>query len=157
MERDLPDWRIQNRLVAGPAVRVFAGTIDDAVVGFAVVAVHGSGLSLAGTIEGIYVEPEARELGVGEALLDAVIAWCRSLGCRALDGTALPGDRATKNFLRPSGWLPGPSPRHGRWWTVTMVRTSGPDQRPCHFGARFSMKAVRPSFTSSERSTRPKA
>ena len=50
-----------------------------------------------------HVEPEAREVGLGEELLDAVIAWSRARGCSTLDAVALPGDRHTKNFFETFG------------------------------------------------------
>ena len=52
-----------------------------------------------GVLDDIYVEPEAREVGVGEALMDAVEAWCRGRGCIGIDSLALPGNRETKNFF----------------------------------------------------------
>jgi ribosomal protein S18 acetylase RimI-like enzyme len=53
----------------------FVGTIDDVVVGFASVDVEvladGSPL---GVVTSIYVDPGAREVAIGEALIDEVIA-----------------------------------------------------------------------------------
>ncbi len=52
------------------------GTIDDVVVGYAVAAVEvvADGGRLA-RLTDLYVEPGAREVGVGELLLDTVLAW----------------------------------------------------------------------------------
>jgi hypothetical protein len=41
---------------------------------------------------------------VGRALLDALVAWFETTGCRGVDINALPGDRATKNVLEASGF-----------------------------------------------------
>jgi len=53
--------------LAGADTLVLAGTIDDAVVGYAVAAteVLSDGSLLARLID-LYAEPEAREVGVGE-------------------------------------------------------------------------------------------
>ena len=86
--------------VDDPSVLVLAGTIDDAVVGYAAVRTEAlrDGRTL-GVITDVYVEPEARAVGVGERLLDAVLAWCSEQGCSGVDALALPGNRETKNFF----------------------------------------------------------
>lgn len=83
---------------------VLAGTVDDVVVGYAVVRASrfADGAELA-VIDDVYVEPGAREVGVGEALLDACIEWARARGCVGVDSLALPGMRATKNFFEAAG------------------------------------------------------
>ena len=88
-----------------PDTRVLCGTIDEAVIGYAVVRVEplrdGGRL---GVLDDIFVEPEAREVGVGEALVDDVIDWCREAGCIGIDSSALPGNRSTKNFFETFGF-----------------------------------------------------
>ena len=83
---------------------VAVGTIDGTVVGYGLVRVErlGDG-SLLGVLDDIYVDPGARSIGVGEALMDHLIAWCRAHGCFGVDSLALPGDRATKNFFESFG------------------------------------------------------
>ena len=49
----------------------------------------------------MYVTPEARELGFGDALLE--LATGRPLGAAVLEGEALPGDRHTKNLYERAG------------------------------------------------------
>jgi GNAT superfamily N-acetyltransferase len=84
---------------------VLAGTIDDAVVGYAVVRTEPlRDGRLLGVLTDVYVEPEARAVGVGEVLVDAVLDWCRAQGCTGVDGLALPGNRATKNFFETFGF-----------------------------------------------------
>jgi GNAT superfamily N-acetyltransferase len=78
-------WSLSTRF-GSPDVVVLAGLIDEAVIGYAVV----SSASTAARIEAIYVEPEARQLGVGEELLNQAIAWARNRNCTTLDAVALP-------------------------------------------------------------------
>ena len=56
---------------------VLVGTLDDRVVGYGIVQVEqlrdGSRL---GVIDEIYVEPEARAVGVGEVLVERLVAFC---------------------------------------------------------------------------------
>ncbi len=88
-----------------PAQLLLVGTVDDTVVGYALVEVgplqDGEPL---GVIREIYVEPEARSIGVGECLIDDVLAWCRTQGCVGVDALALPGNRQTKNFFETFGF-----------------------------------------------------
>lgn len=80
------------------------GTLDGTVVGYGVVRVERlSDGGLLGVIDDIYVDPGAREVGVGEALMAHLLDWCRARGCEGVDSLALPGDRATKNFFESFG------------------------------------------------------
>jgi GNAT superfamily N-acetyltransferase len=84
---------------------VVVGSLDEAVVGFALcryldLGEHGR----RGTLDACYVEPGARELGLGRMLLDASVTWFKESGCRGADGTALPGDRGAKNFFEAAGF-----------------------------------------------------
>lgn len=92
-------------LIAGDDSRVFVGTIDGSVVGFAALEFEdlrdGSHL---GRLREIYVEPGARCVGVGEALIADVEAGCVERGCVGIDALALPGQRATKNFFEGAGF-----------------------------------------------------
>jgi ribosomal protein S18 acetylase RimI-like enzyme len=81
------------------------GRIDDVVVGFGAVVVEPlrSGARLA-VITDLFVEPEAREVGVGEALITALVEHGGALGCIGVDASALPGHRAAKNFFETHGF-----------------------------------------------------
>jgi len=84
---------------------VLVGTLDDVVVGFATVTTERlRDGAVLGVVGDLFVEDEARGVGVGEALMDAVLAWCSERGCQAVDALALPGDRSTKNFFEGSGF-----------------------------------------------------
>ncbi|HXQ60838.1 MAG TPA: GNAT family N-acetyltransferase [Acidimicrobiales bacterium] len=93
-----------DRLMADPRRRVLVGTVDGAVVGLALGRVDAVGEAPIGIIDACYVEPPARGVGVGRALLDNLVAWFTASGCRGVDVTALPGDRSTKNFLEGAGF-----------------------------------------------------
>lgn len=84
---------------------VWAGTIDDSVVGYAVAAIEEvrHGVRLA-RIEALFVEQGARGVGVGAAMIAAILEWSVTKECTGVDAWALPGDRNTKNFFEGSGF-----------------------------------------------------
>jgi len=92
-----PDW-------ASAIARrdVFVAELADPVpvlAGYLVLDVAGA----VATVDQVYVSPEARELGFGDALLAA--AWSRAAdaGAAILEGHALPGDRHIKNLYERAG------------------------------------------------------
>jgi GNAT superfamily N-acetyltransferase len=90
--------------LASPDHEVVAGTLDDVVVGYGLVRVeHLDDGSLLGVVDDIYVDPGARAVGIGEALMNHMLDWCRERGCFGVDSLALPGDRHTKNFFESFG------------------------------------------------------
>jgi GNAT superfamily N-acetyltransferase len=91
--------------LADPRVRILAGTIDDVIVGYAAVRIEDlrDGTRL-GVVDDIYVEEEARGVGLGESMMNDLIAWCVDQGCFGMDAMALPGHRSTKNFFEDSGF-----------------------------------------------------
>jgi ribosomal protein S18 acetylase RimI-like enzyme len=54
-------------------------------------------------IRQIFVHPGAREIGLGELLVETTAAMCAQRGNRRLDAHALPGDRETKNLFERLG------------------------------------------------------
>lgn len=83
---------------------VVVGTFDGSVLGYAATRLQPlNDGALLGVIDDVFVEPGGRGVGVGEAMLDAVLAWCRDRGCLGVDALALPGNRATKNFFESFG------------------------------------------------------
>lgn len=101
-----PEPRAPELLAAldDPTREVAVGTLDGTVIGYGLVHVErlDDGGAL-GVIDDIYVDPGARAVGVGEALMDHLLAWARAQGCFGVDSLALPGDRATKNFFESFG------------------------------------------------------
>ncbi len=92
-------------MAGGPQLAA-VGTLDGVVVGYAVVRAEivADGGSLA-VIEDLYVEPGARGVGVGEALMDLILGWATEHGCFGVDSIALPGNRETKNFFESFGMV----------------------------------------------------
>jgi GNAT superfamily N-acetyltransferase len=56
-------------------------------------------------IRALYVEPEAREVGAGEALVEAACAFATRAGAGGIDAYALPGAREVKNFFESAGFV----------------------------------------------------
>jgi GNAT superfamily N-acetyltransferase len=73
--------------------------LDGFVVGYLELGVTGD----IAFVRQVYVQPEARELGFGDGLLDAARQEALRHGCSALEGFALPGDRETKNLYERAG------------------------------------------------------
>lgn len=102
--RDPLDVSLQEQ-IADPRRAVLVGTIDEVVVGYGTGRVEDlAGGERLGVVEDLFVEPGARQVGVGEALVDALTGWFRGAGCTGADAFALPGARATKNFFEESGF-----------------------------------------------------
>ncbi|HXX90641.1 MAG TPA: GNAT family N-acetyltransferase [Acidimicrobiales bacterium] len=92
------------RLLADDRRRVLVGLLEGHVVALGVGRVDEVGEASIGVIDGCYVEPAARQLGIGRALVEALVASFRAAGCRGVDVAALPGDRDTKNLLEGAGF-----------------------------------------------------
>lgn len=87
-----------------PDTLVLVGTIDEAVVGYAVTTIEDvADEGRLAVVRDLYVEPGARGVGVGAATMGAVLAWAGERGCIGVDALALPGSRATKNFFEGFG------------------------------------------------------
>jgi GNAT superfamily N-acetyltransferase len=78
---------------------VLVGTIGDVTVGYLCGGIDND----RATVHELFVEPDARGVGVGHALIGAAATWAATAGCRHLDAAALPGDRGTKNFFEAHG------------------------------------------------------
>jgi GNAT superfamily N-acetyltransferase len=82
------------------------GTLDDVAVGVAVARLDElPDSSRLATVEVLYVDPSAREVGVGEKLLAAVVDWAARRGATGVDVRVLPGMRVSKSFLESSGFV----------------------------------------------------
>ena len=95
-------------LLDDPMALVIVGSIDQQCLGF-LVARTGMLLPQAGdeqiaTIELVFVSLEAREVGVGEAMLELTLSTLRKRGLRRFDARVLPGHRLAKNFFEAGGF-----------------------------------------------------
>lgn len=100
-EHDPFDW---STLVASPDAAVFVAELrtgpgQPVLVGYGVV----ERVAPVAMIRQVFVEQPARELGFGDALLEALVEWGRASGCEYVEGLALPGDRHTKNLYERAG------------------------------------------------------
>jgi ribosomal protein S18 acetylase RimI-like enzyme len=93
------------QLLARTDAYMAIGTIDTTPVGYGVVEIEAlrDGTKL-GVISELYVDVEARSVGVGEAIALLLVEFCTAAGCIGIDATALPGNRAAKNFFERAGF-----------------------------------------------------
>lgn len=96
------------RLLADPDGVVVLGELDGYPFGFASARVEeilpqAKGEKV-GSIRLIYVEPEAREVALGEEIRDYVIDVLRQRGISKFDAHVLPGHRLAKNFFEAGGF-----------------------------------------------------
>ena len=80
------------------------GTLDDWVAAVALCRIDRGGGGRRGVLDVCFVEPGAREVGLGHLLLEHALDWFTVSGCEGVDGTALPGDREAKNFFESAGF-----------------------------------------------------
>jgi GNAT superfamily N-acetyltransferase len=73
---------------------VLVSTIDGVAVGYLRLHVADDVVY----VDDVFVHPDAREVGCGDALLAAAIDHGVAAGARRIEAEALPGDRDTKNL-----------------------------------------------------------
>ena len=104
-------WPPRGRLTAAVEAEdtiVVVGTYDDVVFGYGVAVIEPllDG-GLLGDLKDFAVEPDARSVGIGEAMMNELVDRLRARGCYR--------DR-----------LPGPARRSGNEELLRVVRTQGP-------------------------------
>jgi ribosomal protein S18 acetylase RimI-like enzyme len=87
---------------------VVIGELDDYPLGFSWARVEQilpqAGGAEVGSIRLIYVDPEAREVAIGEEMRDYVMDMLRKRGISRFDAHVLPGHRLAKNFFEAGGF-----------------------------------------------------
>jgi GNAT superfamily N-acetyltransferase len=87
---------------------VYVGEIDGYPAGFAIARIEDllpqGGGEMVGSFRFIFTELEAREVGVGEALLTRAMDELRAAGVCRFDAHVLPGHRLAKNFFEAGGF-----------------------------------------------------
>ena len=95
-----PEWRAIGAGGAAPGTsHVLVADLDGVPVGY---LVHERDGDVARVVD-VYVRPEARELGFGDALLAMAVEHARASGATWFEAQALPGDRDTKNLYERAG------------------------------------------------------
>ena len=79
------------------------GSIDETVVGYALAEVRKTSSGQLCMIDELLVDPAARAVGVGSAMLESVLEWAIANDCQAIESQVLPGNRAAKNFFERLG------------------------------------------------------
>ena len=107
-ESDDPGTLVDRWITGGADRSLLVGVFSGAIVGLAageVVATepNATGRRL-GRVDLCYVEPEARQVGVGASLVAALLSWFGERDCTDVDALALPGDRSTKQLLETAGF-----------------------------------------------------
>jgi GNAT superfamily N-acetyltransferase len=93
-------------MVAADTACVMVGFIDAEPLGVLLADVDldwATSEAVLATVRELFVVADARGVGLGEAMMNATIDWATARGCVGIDGYALPGDRATKNFFETFG------------------------------------------------------
>jgi ribosomal protein S18 acetylase RimI-like enzyme len=94
--------------VDDPGTHLLVGEIEGTVFGFLLARAEPllpqAGGERVGVIRLIYVEPDAREVAVGEAMREAVMDTFRAEGIKKFDAHVLPGHRLAKNFFEAGGF-----------------------------------------------------
>lgn len=85
------------------AHHILVGTFDGEVVGIAAGHCTSGASAPLGVVDVVFVEPEARGVGIGTALVQELLEWFHAAGCRGVDAPALPGDRASKQLFESFG------------------------------------------------------
>jgi L-amino acid N-acyltransferase YncA len=93
-------WRVR---LADPGWATLVAEVESVVVGVLTMRLPGGYRRDVAVIDLLYVTPGAREVGLGEALLEAAVAGARGAGAREIEASALPGDRESKNLFERAG------------------------------------------------------
>ncbi len=94
--------------VADPDVITLIGTVDDYPFGFLLARseplLDQAAGERVGAIRLIFVDHEAREVAVGEAMREMTMDLLRERGITKFDAHVLPGHRLAKNFFEAGGF-----------------------------------------------------
>ena len=104
--RALPAHESLTAALTDPDQFLVVGLIDDVVLGYAAARIDQvDDETRLAIVDDVYVDIDARGVGIGHAVLDSVIGWARDRGCTGVDGRVLPGNRAGKNFFETAGMV----------------------------------------------------
>ena len=80
---------------------VVVGGVDGVVLAW--LSVVGPDVHGVAVVDSVFVDEGARDLGLGDELVDWALTWSRRRGATSIESWALPGDRATKNLFERNG------------------------------------------------------
>lgn len=105
---DEPVARTLTETLDDPETILLIGTIDDYPFGFILareeeMLMQAQGEKI-GSIRFIFVDHDAREVGVGEVMRDRAMELLRERGITKFDAHVLPGHRLVKNFFESGGF-----------------------------------------------------
>lgn len=80
---------------------IFVAWSEQAAIGVATVTTTSQGLEFDryAELEDLYVLPQARQKGIGRALIDRVKQWCSQNDCSVLSVVVTAEDQATRNLI----------------------------------------------------------
>ncbi len=78
---------------------IVIGEYDNYPLGYMLIELLTIDDKFATNIHEVFVDADAREVGIGEVIMDFAIDWSRANGSALIMGRTFPGDRATKNFF----------------------------------------------------------
>lgn len=84
------------------ATMVWCASWEHVIVGYAIARLDVSDEIIA-SLSDIYTTPDARDIGVGEILLESALAWAIAHEATAIDAQTLPGARESKNLFERFG------------------------------------------------------
>ena len=94
--------------LANPDTLVYLGVIDGYPLGFLVARVEDllpqAQGERVGSIRLVFVDAEAREVGIGESMREMALKELRARGLTRFDAHVLPGHRLVKNFFEAGGF-----------------------------------------------------
>jgi phosphinothricin acetyltransferase len=130
-ETDVPTWQ-QFDAARAPDHRFVAVDDDGTVLGWVAVSPVSPRSAYAGVVEhSVYVAPAARRLGVGRALLDALVASTEAAGIWTIQSGTFPENSGSRALHRSAGFREvGLRERigrhHGVWRDVVMLERRSP-------------------------------
>ena len=99
-QRSSEEWIVQTSSDApGAASRTYVAEVDGVAVGMAF-AIQDRTDAATGRLGGMWVGPNARGIGIGTALIGAVIDWSRDAGMRRVRLWVVPSTAADRLYRR---------------------------------------------------------
>lgn len=88
-------------MLKDPRSAIFFASYGLEIIGVATVTTTSVGLEFSqyAELEDLYVLPQARNQGVGQALIDRVKQWCYHNQCSVLSVVVTPEDQANRNLI----------------------------------------------------------